>query len=167
MSTKRAVVVRILTLGAAVAVAFAGASRAEAGRDCVSGYVPVPFVLPDGSTHPAGDLSLCADRRLSPVQSLHRLALSGNTVGLFAAQELVAEADAVRPFLTFHRAPNGEWILVGVTLPPQGAHEHSVTARFAGPRRLAELVTERSFPTATPLEASVAGSRVLLTAQIR
>lgn len=167
MNTKRASVLRTLTLGAAVAVAFAGASRAEAGRDCVSGYVPVPFVLPDGSTHPAGELSLCSDRRLSPVRSLHRLAFAGSAVGLFAAQELEAESDAVRPYLTFHRAPNGDWILIGVTLPPQGAGAHSVTARFATPRRVAELVMERSLSASTPLEASVAESRVLLTAQVR
>ncbi len=167
MSTKRASVVRILTLGAAIAVAFAGTSRANAGRDCVSGYVPVPFVLPDGSTHPAGELSLCSDRRLSPVQSLHRLAFAGSTVGLFAAQEVEAESDAVRPYLTFHRAPNGDWILIGITLPAARAGSHSVTARFATPTRVAELVMERAVSASTPLEAAVAEDRVLLLAKTR
>lgn len=167
MRTKRASVIRILILGAAAAVALAGTSRAEAGRICVSGYVPVPFVLPDGSTRPAGELSLCSDKRLSPVQNLHRVSSSGSVVGLFTAQELEAEDVALRPYVTFHRAPNGDWILVGVTLPPEKAGGHSITSRFAEPRRVAELVMERGLAPSTALEAVGSDTRVLLAARVR
>ena len=66
-SRRRVSRIGIVTLAIVTAGSFTGA--AEAGRSrCASAVVSETFVLPDGSEHAGGKLTLC-DRSYNPVRS--------------------------------------------------------------------------------------------------
>lgn len=170
MRANRMGVIGSLVLGTGiglVALVPTGAARAAAAGNCVTGVVPVAFVLPDGSVHPAGEFTACPDRQLSPVQTLERLSAGGAMQGLFVAKQSNAEVDAKRPYLTFHRVENGEWILVGITLPPSGNGDHSRTLRLADPQRVAELAAQRTVGSLLVNGAAADESKVMLAARLR
>jgi hypothetical protein len=150
-----------------MATALSGVVLAAPAGTCVTGVVPVSFVLPDGSVHPPGEFTACTDRRLSPVQTLQRVSVSDSVHGLFVAKQSPAESDAVRPYLTFRRVRDGEWILVGITLPPETHGNHSLSLRLADRRRVAELVAERSSAGLLAGGAPTDHSEVMLAARLR
>ena len=91
---------------AAVATALLiiiGAPFATAG-DCYSASVLETIGLPDGSTHPAGSITVCRVRALSPVAVLHSLEIGGRSQGLFIGKRLTVEsAGAELPAFIFAR----------------------------------------------------------------
>lgn len=68
-------------MAGALALAI-GLAHAET-RGCYKANVPGPMVLPDGSVHAQGVLRVCADRRISPVSTLHRSYVDGHPAGMF------------------------------------------------------------------------------------
>ena len=92
---------------------FLGAIRAQELDTCVTARVPEAYVLPDGSTHEPGRLSLCLAQNLSPVTGLHRVAVEGHTLGLARSHRSLAESrDVTEPLVLFRRR-DGRLELVG------------------------------------------------------
>lgn len=141
--------------------------RAADSGGCVTGHIPVPFVLPDGSVHPAGEFTACSDRTLSPVKNLQRISVSGAVQGLFIATEVPAEAEAERPYLTFHRAGNGDLILGGITLPASSRWDRSRTFRLSDRARIAELAAARRVGGGLAFGETSGDTEVILAARAR
>jgi hypothetical protein len=96
--------------------ALAGSSTA-----CVTVRIEAPFRLPDGIVHPAGALTLCDSRTYSPVSTLHRVLVDGETVGLFQSRRRGTEmGGAAAPEVLFERDLEGVLALVGYILPDKG-----------------------------------------------
>ena len=80
---------------------------------CVTARIPEAYVLPDGSRHEPGRLSLCLTENLSPVTGLHRVAVEGHTLGLARSHRTLAESrDVTEPLVLFRRR-DGHLELVG------------------------------------------------------
>ncbi len=93
-------------------------SRADDGI-CASAHVDEAFVLPDGSEHPSGRLTLCLSRDLTPVASLHRTFVDGMPIGAFTSRRTAIEGEDGQYFL-FDRAAAGTLSLAGYSCPYRG-----------------------------------------------
>ena len=104
--------------------------HAAASRECATVFLDSPFRLPDGILYPAGSLTLCDSRTLSPVGSLHRVLVGGASVGQFVSRRRYAEVRArdSAEFLFRHGA-DGHLELIGYTVPKAG---RSVAYRLSG-----------------------------------
>ena len=150
MSTMRRLlwIVFLVTAGA---VFFASIATA-AETPCVTAAVPSPIVLPDGSVHVGGTLTVCEVRSLSPVATFHRIAIDGRAVGMFVSRRGASEAAAeAAPTLLFEDEGAGELVLVGYVVPSR----RSTAFRLAGP------------PVETAHRGTVAGAVVALAASVR
>lgn len=97
-----------LTLGAASGTAFA----AQGG--CTTALIAEPFLLPDGSEHAAGELTLCIHQRHSPVSFLHETRVDGRPVGLLTSRHTTTYGgDLANSFVVFDRLSNGKLTLLG------------------------------------------------------
>ena len=100
----------IIVIGSSALTAVSAQERGT----CVTARVPEAYVLPDGSVHEAGRLSLCLDGNLSPVTGLHRLAVEGHTLGLARSRRaLAAESRDITDPLVLFRRRDGRLELVG------------------------------------------------------
>ena len=110
-----------------------GARQVEAQpRTCVRATVEEPFVLPDGSRHPAGLLRICLDRDYSPVSGLHTIVSEDRGPGWFLSRRNRVEGeDAASPRMAFVRDSSGALRLRGYTL----ARGHRVEAYWIEPPR--------------------------------
>ncbi len=153
-----AVIASILVIGGS------GAAVAAAGPGvCTTVEVEAPIVLPAAGLHPAGRLTLCVGRELSPVSSLHRTYVNGRPVAMLISRRGVSEAnDDDVPFMMFHRDARGRLHLYGYATP---AGDRMVTYSLdtTGPLRRAER--ERSNEGAPPFGAPTMNT-VLLTASL-
>ena len=149
MNTKRRLlrIVLLITAGAAV-----HASVAADQTPCVTAPVAAPILLPDGSAHEAGTLTVCDVRSLSPVASFHRISIDGRPVGMFVSRRGNSEvaADAA-PTIHFEVNASGALALVGYVVPSR----RSTAFRLANP---AVAVARRG---------TVAGAVVALAATAR
>jgi len=102
--------VLVITLGLFNLVSVVGAQEKDA---CVLARVPEAYVLPDGSVHEAGRLTLCLTQTLSPVAGLHRVAVDGHTLGLARSRRALAESRDVTDPLVLFRRHAGRLQLVG------------------------------------------------------
>jgi hypothetical protein len=100
----------IITLGTFNFLTAVGAQELDT---CVTAHVPEAYVLPDGSVHDAGKLSLCLSQTLSPVAGLHRLAIEGHTLGLARSRRSLADSRDVTDPLVLFRRRGGRLELVG------------------------------------------------------
>ncbi len=102
-----------------VAALVASQGEALAARDiCVSAEVPEPILLPDGSWHPAGVLTLCLRGHYSPVAAFHETYVNHMPIGLFLSHQCVSEGPAeADPFMMFYRQADGGLRLYGYALP--------------------------------------------------
>ncbi len=102
-----------------VTVPMTGQSPALATTDlCISATLSEPFLLPDGSEHSDGILTLCLSGDYSPVASFHETYVDGMPLGLFLSHRCVSEGPAeADPFMMFHREPDGRLRLYGYALP--------------------------------------------------
>jgi hypothetical protein len=89
------------------------AIRAQELDTCVAARVPEAYVLPDGSVHEPGKLSLCLAKNLSPVTGLHRVAVEGHTLGLARSHRSLAESRDVKEPLVLFRRRDGRLELIG------------------------------------------------------
>ncbi len=102
-----------------IAALIAGQGEALAAHDiCVSAEVPEPIVLPDGSRHPAGVLTLCLRGDYSPVAAFHETYVNHMPIGLFLSHQCASEGPAeAEPFMMFYRQAGGGLRLYAYALP--------------------------------------------------
>ena len=94
------------------------------GGVCATAEVAEAFVLPDGSQHPAGMLTLCHERAFNPVSSFNSAFVDRRPVALFTSHHDTVEPDAGSDyFLLFARAADERLRLVGYTLPRRSGAE--------------------------------------------
>ena len=105
----------VLRLGVVALCLVAAQGAAEAAKGvCVSAQIEEPFRLPDGSVHPAGELTLCHHSDYSPVASFHRTKVDGMTVSMHMSRRGESErGDSDEPFIMFNRESDGTLLLVG------------------------------------------------------
>lgn len=125
------------------------AVHAENGR-CLRAEVPAPMVFPDGTTHPAGTLTLCvAD--YSPVASYHRVSVNGRPVGFLFSQRRSPEREPIaEPVVLFRRTDSGSLRLLGY-LWPSGDKVVSYLLRgepWGAKTQTRIVATETGFPAA-------------------
>jgi hypothetical protein len=97
-----------MTVIIAIAIAATFAGAADAGRArCASAVVSETFVLPDGSEHAGGTLTIC-DRRYNPVRSLVGTYVDGVAVGWFVSDRRRTEmSDQGKETIVFRRDAAG------------------------------------------------------------
>jgi hypothetical protein len=102
----------------AALVAGVPASNAGAREACVTAQVPEAFTLPDGTSHPAGRITLCAVMAMSPATGVHRLWLDGEGASLVLSHRTIAETPPdSSPSLLFKRDARGVLDFVGFVVP--------------------------------------------------
>ena len=95
---------------------------------CLSVDVAQPVIFPDGSTSPAGELTLCDWKSFTPVQQLHRSYIDGRPVQLMLGRRSPNERKPGDPNeVYFRQTEGGELQLLGYTRTFRG---ESVTVRF-------------------------------------
>lgn len=110
-----------LALMAAVVVPATEPAQAATRGECVTAVVESPFRLPDGLLYPAGTLTLCDYGAFSPVDTLHRILVSGSSVGLFRSRRRSAEDGSLSsPEVVFNRDADGNLELIGYATPSSG-----------------------------------------------
>jgi hypothetical protein len=118
---KRRVSKAVGRLAAVIATLIVGgAAWAVVPAHCIALDVPAPFVLPDGSIHPAGELRVCLSRNFNPVSGLHRIYIDGIPTGFLLSHIANAEIpkDAT-PSALFY-GESGRLRLVGYTVAANG-----------------------------------------------
>jgi hypothetical protein len=138
-SWTQALLIPIRPIFALAFVACASGVVAASGI-CISVEVESPIRLPDGTVHEAGGLTLCDDRSLTPVTSLHRTLVNGHPVGLLLGRKARSEGGGeLSPVVFFSRDDEGRMELFGYALPARGG---SVTYLLNENRRIARKQSE-------------------------
>jgi hypothetical protein len=109
------------SLALLVALVTLGGVATAAGRgDCASVSMDEGFRLPDGSYHPAGVLTICERRSISPVASHHSIHVNGIPVTMLISRRGQSEGAAERdPFVMLLRDGEGRLHLYGYAQPAQ------------------------------------------------
>ena len=116
------------------------ASSPSLAGDCASAEIGESFVLPDGSVHEAGMLTLCFRQDYSPVSTLHTTYVDQMPVGMFSSTRTEAAALENEPnddetpndyFMLFDRRPGSPLRLAGYGLSTSGAVETFILDRPA------------------------------------
>jgi hypothetical protein len=104
--------------------------------------VPNDFILPDGSTHPAGELRVCHENRLNPRIELDLISVRGASVGLFQGVEIDTESENLaHPVFYFsEKHETGEWILIGMAEPARSRDQQTKSIKFPMSRKQARKV---------------------------
>src|SRR6185295_994831 len=78
----------LLVTTTVIVLSFCGVpfTHAAAAGACVSARIGSPFRLPDGALHPAGTLTVCQARMLSPVAELHVISVDRRPMGVFVSR---------------------------------------------------------------------------------
>ena len=100
-----------------VLLVIGNTASAEVTGTCVSADLAEPVRLPDGSSYPAGQLTLCVSRFLSPVSALHKVYVDRQPVGMLISRRGRSEGiEDSRPFMVFQRS-DGYLDLYGFATP--------------------------------------------------
>ena len=103
----------LLLFATVPADALAGGSRG-----CTSAEIEEPVVLPGGSVHPPGLVTICVTQDYSPVASLHAVRIDGAGVALLASRRGESEGGSVEPpFIMLVRDGRGRLHLAGYATP--------------------------------------------------
>jgi hypothetical protein len=134
----RRVVFGVMTAAALILCA----TPARADKGCIAARVDDQVVLPDGSLHEAGVVTICPETRLSPSVRLCSIAVNGRTAGIWMNRvseggRFVADGGTV----ALRRLANGHLALADYYWP--GRDGRPVTAATAG-------APSRDAPTETP-----------------
>lgn len=108
--------VLLVTILAALNVAGAASSG------CSKAVVAEPFVLPDGSEHAGGTLTLC-DRPYTPAHSFLATYVNGVATGLFVTDLRHTEAGGTTDHVIFRRQADGRLRLVAFATPGERGGE--------------------------------------------
>jgi hypothetical protein len=101
---------------------------------CATAQVPEPFVLPDGSEHPAGSLRICPVQRHVPTTELLVSYVNGKQIGLLLGTSGHNEiGPGEESFMIFARDPAGRLQLYGYVIQ-EG--DRLATYRLERPDRL-------------------------------
>lgn len=102
---------------------FAPGSALAAGG-CTSAPIPETFLLPDGTEHAPARLTVCIDRRYSPVSALHLVRVNGMSVGMHLSRHSTSEGPGSGDaFMMFNRGTDGRLYLVGYANPGRDGME--------------------------------------------
>jgi len=146
----------LVAVMAVLALSVVQPSQAATRGECVTALVDTPFRLPDGLLYPAGTLTLCNYGAFSPVDTFHRILVSGSSVGLFRSRRRTAEANSIAsPEVLFNRDADGNLELIGYATPSAG----QVLAYRMKPRGEAQQAAARAAGSSAPLAAIVATAR--------
>ena len=114
-------------------VTLGGVTVAAERGDCASVSMDEGFRLPDGSYHPAGVLTICERRSISPVASHHSIHVDGMPVTMLISRRGQSEGAAERdPFVMLLRDGEGRLHLYGYAL---AAQDHMVTYQLVPGKR--------------------------------
>ena len=121
---------RVVFVGVAVAVLLVSVTSARADGSCIAARVADHVVLPDGSVHEAGIVTICPEIKLSPAVRLCSIAVNGKTMGVWMNRvseggRFVTDDGRV----TMRRLANGHLALADYYWP--GADGRPVTAAAA------------------------------------
>lgn len=104
-----------------VGLVWAGTAAAGTTGRCHSVRVDVEMMLPDGSVHPPGTLTLCDSKAYSPVSTLHETFVNGYPVGMLMSARRSGEDETTDgPVVMFHRDDEGRFHLFGYAVPANG-----------------------------------------------
>jgi hypothetical protein len=134
---------------------------ADRGK-CTSAHLAEQVLLPDGSLHPSGTLTLCDTRSYSPVSTIHATYMDGMPVGMMLSRRGTSEGSAERqPFFMLVRDESGLLHLYGYAVP---SGKHMVTYRMQQPRSpgAAQIARDRTTPKAN----SAAPAMLMLAARM-
>ena len=94
-------------------------ASAESAGGCISADVDSPIVLPDGSKHPAGSITICESRIHSPVASFHETRINGSQVGMYLSRTFLngEGVESREPYMVFQRDAHGDLVLQGYAVP--------------------------------------------------
>lgn len=109
--------------GALIILAFAATIPLAASErgSCVVAEVPSPYVLADGSVHPAGAIRLCTEQATSPAAGVHRIGASDGGASFALSHRARAEGGGdVAPTVLFRRQEDGRLLLVGYVVQERG-----------------------------------------------
>ena len=128
------IVRRILVLMSVLLMSQAVASAED--TPCITADVVNPILLPDGSQHRPGKLTVCHHGEYAPSSDFHEISIHQIPIGLFISRGCVAEdPDSTEPFFMFIREHGGGLRLYGYSLPLRGRTEayifESATAQRA------------------------------------
>lgn len=149
----------VLTALLAVACVSPMTVWAASSGQCASAEIEAEILLPDGSVHPPGRLTLCDSRVYSPVSHLHETFIDGMPMGMWISRKKNSEGsgDSV-PEVMFLRDEHGRLQLFGYALPTGGRKVTFVLAN-----RTSRIRTDGRARAKLPPE--VAGSLVLVAAR--
>jgi hypothetical protein len=122
-------------LGSALALLTAAAVPVAAqSGGCYRAEIAVSMELPGGKSHEAGQLKLCLERKLSPVQSLHTLHVGGYPTGFLASQRVEAEevAGPGAAYFVFEKVEESGTLRLLALVAPDG--RETVAFVFAEPK---------------------------------
>ena len=144
-----------------IGMALVAAAPFSLAAECASATVNGTLILPDGSEHAGGILTLCATREYSPVATLHETYVNGMATSMLLSRRGVSEgAPEVNPFMMFTRDDEGRLHLYGYAVPWQGRQVTYLLGQQPGRKRLAAaVITQKNRRTET--------GTVLLTANVR
>jgi len=115
------IVLLVISSSAVILLLVAGPAWAGSRGTCITLEVEAPILLPDGTAHPAGALTLCHSREISPVSPLHNTYVDGHPVAMLASRKTRSEGgETIEPHALFNRTPEGQLELIGYVLPGMG-----------------------------------------------
>jgi len=115
------IVLLAISTSALTLLPVSGPAWAGSRGACITLEVEAPILLPDGAVHPAGALTLCHSRALSPVSSLHKTYVDGHPVAMLASRRTSSEGgETIEPHALFNRTAEGRLELIGYVLPGVG-----------------------------------------------
>jgi hypothetical protein len=102
---------------------------------CIRAEIEAPIILPDGTEHAGGTLTMCLERDFSPVVALHEVSIDRVSVGLMRSWRGESEGPAEdAPYLMFVRREDGRLELYGFALPGTGAMQTFLMRPLANAR---------------------------------
>jgi hypothetical protein len=139
----------------ALAIILLGATAPAlaSGSTCTSAEIAEPFVLPDGTEHAPGRLSLCVEGRHSPVAHRHTAHVDGMSMGLHIGNTDTSEGPATSgSYIMFGRGADGRLRLLGYARP---GNEHMEVFSLRLVARNVDLHREAREPEGPLVSASL------------
>jgi len=143
-TTRRKNVATALAIGFVLGVVgLAQSPTLAAGSPCATAVIDEPFLLPDGSEHPAAELRICVRGEYSPIASFHETYVDGMPVGLTISRRTTSRgSDARNSVVVFDRLADGRLSLLGYAMVRRDgleiyALQHPTTRRSEALERMA------------------------------
>ena len=123
-----------MRLACVLALFLAAVPAAASGGSCATAVVSERFVLPDGSEHAPGKITLCPNQA-TPSQAMHVGYVDRAPIGLFFSHRGRSEAPVeTQPYMMFARDRRGWLHLYGLATPVAGGMETFLFDQFPSRR---------------------------------